>query len=486
MYKYAHPGPVHDPGFKILAEDHAMRCRTGLKAAVVGLLGASALATTLWAQEGAGARGPWRGAGSPPCFGSEGAANKCPPAPQLMAVRAGQLFDSKTGQMLAKQVVLLQGERITDVGPESQLKIPAGAKVIDLSQATVLPGMIDAHTHMFNPPRPGMSRETSTLIAVQNLQADLQAGFTSARDMSSHGNGYGDVDMRNAINEGRIDGPRYQVSGRGIVWGATPATAPANPLTSIVVRSVEEAKAAVREHIEHGADWIKLFPTGAYSFSPTGDAQYVLTYPLPVLQALIDETHRLGHKAGCHVYGGEGQKNAIIAGCDTIEHAFGLDQEQANMMIAKGLAYDPTFQRYIEPYMNDNDDKNTGGKYRMIPIFEKAVTMAAATKGTKLMVGSGVDGATFPHGTQALEFEQLVKHGGVSPAQAIRSGTIVNAEVLGWADRVGSVEKGKFADLVAVSGDPLADITELQRVRFVMKGGKIIRNELTGYAAASQ
>ncbi len=463
-----------------------MRCTTALKSAALGLLAASALATTLYAQEGAGARGPWRGAGPAPCFGSEGAANKCPPAPQLLAVRAGQLFDSKTGQMLSKQVVLLQGERITDVGPESQIKIPTGAKVIDLSQATVLPGMIDAHTHMFNPPRPSMSRETSTLIAVQNLQADLQAGITSARDMSSHGNGYGDVDMRNAINEGRIDGPRYLVSGRGIVWGATPATAPANPLTSIVVRSVEEAKAAVREHIEHGVDWIKLFPSGAYSFSPTGEAQYVLTYPLPVLQALIDETHRLGHKAGCHVFGGEGLKNAITAGCDTVEHAFGLVQEQADMMVAKGLAYDPTLQRYIEPYMNDNDDKNTGGKYRMIPIFEKAVTMAAATKGTKLMVGSGVDGATFPHGTQALELEQLVKRAGVSPARAIQSGTIVNAEVLGWADRVGSVEKGKFADLVAVSGDPLADITELQRVKFVMKGGKIIRNELTGYAAASQ
>ena len=129
--------------------------------------------------------------------------------------------------------------------------------------------------------------------------------------------------------------------------------------------------------------------------------------------------------------------------------------------------------------MDDNDDKNTGGKYRMIPIFEKAVTMAAATKGTKIMVGSGVDGSTFPHGTQALEFEQLVKQAGMSPARAIQSGTIVNAEVLGWADQVGSVEKGKFADLVAVSGDPLADITELQRVKFVMKGGKIIRNELT-------
>ena len=141
----------------------------------------------------------------------------------MVAVRAGRLFDSKSGQMLTKQVVLLQGERITDVGPEAQVKIPAGAQVIDLSQATVLPGLIDAHTHMFNTRGPGMTRETSTLIAIQNLQADLRAGFTTARDMSSHGNGYGDVDIRNAINEGRIDGPRYQVSGRGIVWGAAPA-----------------------------------------------------------------------------------------------------------------------------------------------------------------------------------------------------------------------------------------------------------------------
>ena len=212
----------------------------------------------------------------------------------------------------------------------------------------------------------------------------------------------------------------------------------------------------------------------------------MLTYPMPVLQALIDETHRLGHKAGCHVYGGEGQKNAILAGCDTIEHAFGLDQEQADMIVAKGLAYDPTFQRYIEPYMDDNDAKNTGGKYRIIPIFEHAVTLASKTKGMRMMVGSGVDGSTFPHGTQALEFEQMVKRAGISPAQAIQSGTIVNAEVLGMADRVGSVEKGKFADIVAVSGDPLADITEMQRVKFVMKGGKIIRNELTPYTAASQ
>jgi imidazolonepropionase-like amidohydrolase len=461
-----------------------MRRTSVLRAAAFGIIGVSALVTALWAQDRPAK--PWRGAGAPPCYGSDGGTIICPPPAAVIAVRAGHLFDSTTGQMSARQVVLLHGDRITDVGPEAHVKIPPGAQVIDLGQATVLPGMVDAHTHMFNPPRPGMSRETSTLIAIQNLHADLHAGFTTARDMSSHGNGYGDVDIRNAVNEGRIDGPRFQVSGRGIVWGAAPATAPANPLASIVVRSVEEARVAVREHVEHGVDWIKLFPTGAYSFAPTGEPQYVLTYPMPVLQALIDEAHRLGHKTACHVYGGEGQKNAILAGCDTIEHAFGLDQAQADMMVEKGLAYDPTIVRYTEPYMDDNDDKNTGGKYRMIPIVEKAVTMAAATKGMKMMVGSGVDGATFVHGTQALEFEWLVKRAGMSAARAIQSGTMVNAEVLGWQDSIGSIQKGKYADLVAVLGDPLADITELQRVKFVMKGGKIVRNELTASAASSQ
>jgi len=450
-----------------------MRCKSLL--AAFGIL---LIATTLSAQVQP-PPAPWRGAGPTPCVGSDGGIIQCPPAPRVIAVRAGRLFDSKTGQMLARQVVLLQGERITDVGPEARVKIPAGAQVIDLSQATVLPGLIDAHTHMFNTPKPGMSRETSTLIAISNLQSDLRAGFTAARDMSSHGNGYADVDIRNAINDGRIDGPRYQVSGRGIVWGGeTPASAPVNPLASTVVRSVEEARAAVREHIERGADWIKLFPAGAYSFTPTGEDQYVLTYPMPVLQALIDETHRLGHKTGCHVYGGDGQKNAIIAGCDTIEHAFGLNQEQANMMVQKGLYYDPTFVRYTEPYMDDNDKKNTGGKYRMIPIFERAVNLAADTRGMKIMMGSGADGSTYAHGTQALDFEALVKHGGVNPARAIQAGTTINAEVLGWSDKIGSLDKGKYADLIAVSGDPLADITELQRVKFVMKGGRIIRNDM--------
>ena len=453
-----------------------MRCKA--ESAALGIIGMAILATALHAQE-AGPGSPWRGAGAKPCFGPDGGTFQCRAAPGVIALRAGRLFDSKSGQLLANQVVLLEGERITEVGAAAQIKIPADAQVLDLSEATVLPGLIDAHTHMFNYPKPGMSRETATLIAIHNLQADLRAGFTAARDMSSHSNGYADIDIRNAINEGRLDGPRFQVSGRGIAWGgAAPAATAGNPLASLRVHSAEEAGAAVREHVDRGVDWIKLYPGGAYAFLGSGEAKYVMTYPLPVLQALVEESHRLGRKTACHVLGGEGQRNAIVAGCDSVEHAFDLNQEQADAMVAKGLAYDPTFVRYTEPYMDDNDNKNTGGKYRMIPIFEKAVAMAAATKGLKVMIGSGVDGATFPHGTQALELEWFVRRAGMSPARAIQSGTIVNAEVMGWQDRIGSIEKGKYADLIAIAGDPLVDITELQRVKLVMKGGRIIRNDL--------
>jgi imidazolonepropionase-like amidohydrolase len=422
----------------------------------------------------------WRGAGPQPCVGRDGGVLPCPPRSQVIAIRAGRLFDSKTGQMLLKQVVVASGERIVEVGPDGKTAIPSGTRVIDLSRATVLPGLIDVHTHMFNSRKPQGTTEEYMLTAVQNAQLDLQAGFTAARDMTSHGNGHGDVAIRNAINDGRFDGPRYQVSTLGLVWSAKPkdTSTTEDPLAATVVRSAEDARAAVRDQIAHGADWINLYPAGAYSFSSTGKDLYEVTYPLPVLQAAIDESHRLGKKTGCHAYGGEGLQNAIVAGCDTIEHGFGLNQEQVNTIVAKGLFFDPTLMRYTEPYMDDNDAKSTGGRYRMIPIFERAVQMASGTKGLKILVGSGADGSTFPHGTQALEFVALVKHGGMTARRVLQAGTMTNAEAMGWQEQIGSIERGKFADMIAVSGDPLDDITELQRVKFVMKGGKVIRNDV--------
>jgi imidazolonepropionase-like amidohydrolase len=403
---------------------------------------------------------------------------------QVVAVRAGRLFDSKSGQELTRQVVLIQGERITEVGPEDQIKIPAGAQVIDLSQATVLPGLIDGHSHIYdsltNGERVTTTTEAWTISAVKEALTDLRAGFTTMRDCGTHGEGYGDVDIRNAINRGLFDGPRLQVSTRGIgASGTNYIGMPGINLTAgnVGIHGVDEARQAVRDQIHYGADWIKVFPTGGWSFSSTGEMFVEPTFTLAELQALVDEAHRHHRGVAAHVYGGEGLRDAIIAGVDTIEHAQGLDDTMVEMMVQKGLYYDPTGIRYSLPSIDENDRRRTGGKYSIVPIFEKNARAAFAHKGLKIMFGSGVDGDLYPHGTQGRDFEWMVKHG-MTPAAAIQSATIVDSEMMGWQDRIGSLEKGKYADIVAVSGDPLQDITELQRVKFVMKGGKVIKNDL--------
>jgi len=405
-------------------------------------------------------------------------------------IRAGRLFDSKSGSMLENQVVLVEGEKISAVGPAAQVQIPAGAQVIDLSKATVLPGLIDGHTHVFgfglDGPKPGGppfaspindTREYRTLLALANAQKDLRAGFTTLRDLMSHGGGYADVDIKRAINQGYFQGPRMQVSTMGLV--ATGEGILGSPEVSLpgnyqAVDNPWAARQAVREQIRYGADWIKLHSTSDYEFEPNGELFSNPTFTKEEVDAIVDEAHRHGKRTACHAFGGEGLRHCVEAGADTIEHAIDLDEGTADLMKKKGLYLELTAYHYSLSEYTLRDAKTTGGKYSLEAMREKSGRLAIS-RGLKISFGSGV--GPFPHGTQAAEFSYLVKYG-MTAAQAIQAATTVAAEMMGWQDRIGSVEKGKFADIVAVSGDPLKDITELGRIKFVMKGGQVIRNDL--------
>lgn len=403
-----------------------------------------------------------------------------------IAIRAGRLLDPKSEHLLTNQVVLVQGDRIAEAGPAERVQIPSGAEVMDLGQATVLPGLIDTHTHLFLTGESGgrydeqllkESWQFRTIEALVNAKRDLEAGFTAMRDLETEGAMYSDVDVRSAINRGLIAGPRLRVATRALsttggypLEGYSPEVMV--PSGVEVVDSPWAARQAVREQIKYGADIIKIYSTHHFHFTPDGRLVSVPTFTLEEIQAIVDEAHREGVKVACHAYGGQGLHDCLDAGVDSIEHGLDLDDAALQKMLQEGVYYVPTL--YVYEFEPEEDLRATGGKTSRARIHEVSFRRAVA-RGVKIAFGTDV--GPFPHGTQAKEFAYMVRFG-MTPAQAIRSATTVAAELLGWENQIGSLEKGKFADLIAVSGDPLADITELERVKFVMKGGQVVRNDL--------
>jgi imidazolonepropionase-like amidohydrolase len=410
---------------------------------------------------------------------------------QVVAVRAGRLFDAKAGQMLTDQVVLIKGDRITDVGPAAKITIPADARMIDLSKVTVLPGMIDAHVHLT---RANDSLAYQTLEGLQSAQTAMNAGFTTLVDFGGRGD-YDTIDIREAIDNGIVQGPRLQVSGPPIDPRASnPVPAPNMILSGGMpndfgVNSPAEAVGAVRKLRQYGVDWIKIYGTqdfvggrnGYRVFRPDGTMVNVPSLTLAEIQAIVDEAHRSGLKVGCHVYGGEAMHSCIAAGVDLTMHVPELDDESVKMLVQKKLPLQFTIDDIRN--LEKTDLKITGGKMSRLILTESAFKKALAA-GIPLPFGSGVsvpleENILMSNGKQANQFAYFVKWG-MSPAQALQTVFTVAASVLnyGWSDRVGTLEKGKFADLIAVSGNPLTDITEMERVKFVMKGGTVVRNDL--------
>jgi imidazolonepropionase-like amidohydrolase len=419
------------------------------------------------------------------CFalmvGSVALAQQPAPTPTRTVVRAGKLLDVRTGKTLTNQAIVIENDKIVSVGADTGAA--GDAKVVDLSGKTVLPGLIDAHTHITFDPRFGYDRlaisvPREALIGAKNARITLLAGFTTIRNLGA--TEFADIALRDAINAGDVPGPRIDASGPALSitgghcddnllpyeWHATQVG---------VADGVENVQHKTREVIKYGADVIKICATGGVL--SLGDNPQHSQFTQAELAAIVADAHRLGRKVAAHAHGAEGIRWAAEAGVDSIEHGSYIDDAAIAVMKQHGTYLVPTL--YLSDFFLEN-----APKMGVSPaVFKKGQdVMAVARTNVGRAYASGVkpafgtDAAVYPHGQNAHEFAVLVKIG-LTPLQAIQSATINDADLLGWSDKVGVLEPGHFADIIAVDGDPLQDVTTLERVKFVMKGGVVYKSE---------
>jgi imidazolonepropionase-like amidohydrolase len=409
-------------------------------------------------------------------------AQQAAPPPTRTIVRAGKLLDVRTGKTLTNQAIVIEDGKIVSVGADTGSADPS-AKVIDLSGKTVLPGLIDAHTHITFDPKFGYDRlaisvPREALIGAKNARITLLAGFTTIRNVGA--SEFSDIALRDAINAGDVPGPRIDASGPALSitgghcddnllpyeWHATEVG---------VADGVENVQHKVREIIKYGADVIKICATGGVL--SLGDNPQHSQFTQEELRAIIADAHRLGRKVAAHAHGAQGILWASQAGVDSIEHGSYIDDAAIAAMKEHGTYLVPTLYLsdwFLEnaPKMNVPPSMVKKGQ-EVMPAARKNVAHAFAS-GVK--VGFGTDAAVYPHGLNAHEFAVMVKLG-LTPLQAIQAATVNDADLLGWSDRIGVIEPNHFADIIAVDGDPLQDVTTLERVKFVMKGGVVYKSE---------
>ncbi len=415
------------------------------------------------------------------------AAQTAKPEPATVVVRAGTLVDGSSGAPRRDQAIVVRGNRIESVGDWTPARVPPGATVIDLSRATVLPGLIDTHTHIFlqgeDPAEGGYDAQLlkqgiafRSARAAVSAQRALEQGFTTIRDVETEGAGYGDVGIKRAIEAGYIPGPRMFVVTRAIsTTGGYPLEDYAPevdvPKGAQLVDGPVEARKAAREQLANGADWIKVYMTHRSWLDAQGNLVCQPTLTLEELKAIVDETHGWGRKVACHAYNGVGLHRALDGGCDSIEHGLELDDPAIAQMVRQGTWYVPTMSVYYGQWAPAGTPDGERDRKRAAlhgPSLQKAVKA-----GVKIAFGTDVGGFSWSEPI-AQEFPRMVEFG-MSPMAAIQAATSRAAEMLGMSGRIGVVAPGAYADLVAVSGDPTSDVKVLGSVSFVMKDGKIYR-----------